>query len=277
MALTCAPEACTRGRLLASGFAHTPWPSGNNYGLGETRKLELKGSCEALGIDVSRCEALDHPDLQDNPKVWWDTSIIQSIIRDHVRKWDIDAASPALSRPVASRPLTTSCRKPDHHVRRGRRVRPHQPPCRERRCEVRWSPLAPPLIPVTYNRVKSRATANASVVSEYVVNDAKAPAAYKLVTTAVLRKYTVLLDLPLTALSFAWRIAAAICFPSSAADPKYSDKALVASTWHRYLRTRNAFASHGSQYSWDRHLYMVLSRYVWFNGLERIAGRGAAP
>lgn len=116
--------------------------------------------------------------------------------------------------------------------------------------------------------------ADLALPSEYVVNDGKAPPAYKLVTTGVLRKYTVLLDLPLTALSFTWRIVAAACFPSATADPKYSTKALVANTWHRYQRTRDAFASHDSQYSWDRHLYMVLSRYVWFNDLKRIPGRG---
>jgi N-acetylglucosaminylphosphatidylinositol deacetylase len=66
---------------------------GNNYGLGETRKQELQGSCRALGIHASRCVAMDHPDLQDNPKVWWNTSLIEDIVREHVRKWKIDAVS----------------------------------------------------------------------------------------------------------------------------------------------------------------------------------------
>ncbi|GJN69921.1 N-acetylglucosaminyl phosphatidylinositol deacetylase [Purpureocillium lilacinum] len=197
--------------------------TGNNYGIGEKRKQELKGSCQALGIDATRCEALDHPDLQDNPKVWWDTSIIQPILKDYVHKWDIDAIITFDEGGVSG-------------------------------------------------HINHRAVSAA--VSEYVVNDGKAPPAYKLVTTGVLRKYTVLLDLPLTALSFTWRIVAAACFPSATADPKYSTKALVANTWHRYQRTRGAFASHDSQYSWDRHLYMVLSRYVWFNDLKRIPGRG---
>lgn len=112
--------------------------------------------------------------------------------------------------------------------------------------------------------------------SEYVVGDEKAPPAYKLVTTAVLRKYTFLFDLPLTALSFSWRIVAAVFYPSEKASSELSSEALIANTWHRYQRTRNAFASHDSQYSWDRHLYMILSRYVWFNDLKRIPDKGMA-
>jgi N-acetylglucosaminylphosphatidylinositol deacetylase len=96
-------------------------------------------------------------------------------------------------------------------------------------------------------------------------------------TTTLLRKYTFLGDLTLTALPFTWRILEAMAFPSPvAADPSYSysyshsHKALVANTWHRYIKTRAAFRNHNSQYSWDRHLYLVLSRYVWFNDLKRV-------
>ena len=79
------------------------------------------------------------------------------------------------------------------------------------------------------------------------------------------------MDLPLT-----WRIVAALAYPKSSAtshDHGYAGDdtagALVANTWQRYMRTRQAFANHESQYSWDRHLYLVLSRYVWFNDLVR--------
>jgi N-acetylglucosaminylphosphatidylinositol deacetylase len=70
-----------------------PLWSGNNYGLGETRKTELLGSCKALGIDTSRCVALDNPDLQDNPKVWWEEAKIKPILKEYIKKWDIDAVS----------------------------------------------------------------------------------------------------------------------------------------------------------------------------------------
>ncbi|KAL0932544.1 glycan biosynthesis protein [Colletotrichum truncatum] len=193
--------------------------TGNNKGLGDTRKKELRGSCEALGIDSSRCEALDHPDLQDNPTAWWDTTITQAIIKEYVHKWDIDT-------------IITF----DEYGISG--------------------------------HINHRAVSAA--VSEYVKSDSSAPVAYKLVTTTLLRKYTFLFDLPFTALAFAWRIAAAVILPSSKINEGYSRKALVVSTWQQYFKTRNAFASHNSQYSWDRHLYMILSRYVWFNDIKRM-------
>ncbi|KAM0464192.1 hypothetical protein ACHAPV_002741 [Trichoderma viride] len=199
--------------------------TGNNDGLGETRKQELKGSCSALRINPSRCEALDHPNLQDNPKVWWDTNLIKSKVKEYVEKWEVDAIITFDEGGVSG-------------------------------------------------HINHRAVSAA--VSEYVVGDEKAPPAYKLVTTAVLRKYTFLFDLPLTALSFSWRITAAVFYPTEKASSELSSEALIANTWHRYQRTRNAFASHDSQYSWDRHLYMILSRYVWFNDLKRIPAKGMA-
>jgi N-acetylglucosaminylphosphatidylinositol deacetylase len=91
-----------------------------------------------------------------------------------------------------------------------------------------------------------------------------------LTTTSLLRKYTFLGDLPLTALPFAWRIISALSYPAETADPKTTSRALMANTWQRYLKTREAFAQHPSQYTWDRHLYMIVSRYVWFNDLKRV-------
>jgi N-acetylglucosaminylphosphatidylinositol deacetylase len=78
------------------------------------------------------------------------------------------------------------------------------------------------------------------------------------------------LDLPLTSLSFSWRIFKALFTPANVMDDSYQNKALVASTWNMYFKTRQAFGSHGSQYSWDRNLYMIVSRYVWFNDLRKV-------
>ena len=89
-------------------------------------------------------------------------------------------------------------------------------------------------------------------------------------TTWLFRKYTFLADLPLTALPFTWRIIEAIFFPASSADASYGNKAIAANSWARYLRTRQAFRNHNSQYSWDRHLYLILSRYAWFNDLVKV-------
>jgi N-acetylglucosaminylphosphatidylinositol deacetylase len=106
--------------------------------------------------------------------------------------------------------------------------------------------------------------------STYASTHPQAPVAFTLTTTALPRKYTFLGDLPLTALPFAWRIIEALSFPARIADPNDGTRALLANSWHRYRMTRDAFAQHPSQYTWDRHLYMIVSRYVWFNDLKRI-------
>ena len=53
----------------------------------------MAGSCKSLGFHEQRCVAHDRPELQDNPRVWWDTDLIKSIVAEYVRKWDIDAVS----------------------------------------------------------------------------------------------------------------------------------------------------------------------------------------
>jgi N-acetylglucosaminylphosphatidylinositol deacetylase len=87
--------------------------TGNNYGIGETRKLELKGSCASLGIDPKRCIALDRPDIQDNPKVWWDEKVIEDIVKEYVGKWQADAVSFSLSPRTGPRISIDICRFPD--------------------------------------------------------------------------------------------------------------------------------------------------------------------
>lgn len=90
-----------------------------------------------------------------------------------------------------------------------------------------------------------------------------------MVTTHLLiRQNTFLFDLPFTAVSYVWRIVGAIFYPTTKLEPEYSTKGLVANTLARYGRTRAAFASHVTQYTWDRNLYMIMSRYVWYNELQ---------
>ncbi|CAK7233992.1 hypothetical protein SEUCBS140593_008787 [Sporothrix eucalyptigena] len=215
--------------------------TGNNYGIGDLRKKELTGSCAALQIDPARCIALDHPDLQDNPTVWWDTALVQTIVQEYIAKWDIDAI------------LTFDAGGVSGHIN---------------------------------HRAVSAA------ISELIASSPaspKTPVAYMIVTTPLWRKYTFLGDLPLTALRFTSRILAAFFFPSrgteavaaaarSTGSPGATasrgvvatSRALVANTWHRYQKTREAFRHHNSQYTWDRHLYMIVSRYVWFNDLQKV-------
>jgi N-acetylglucosaminylphosphatidylinositol deacetylase len=76
--------------------------------------------------------------------------------------------------------------------------------------------------------------------------------------------------LSLTALPFIGRIISALSYPATTVDREDGTFVLVANTWHRYLAPRHAFSQHTSQYTWDRHLYLVMSRYVWFNDLKRV-------
>ncbi|KAH6664170.1 putative glycan biosynthesis protein [Halenospora varia] len=214
--------------------------TGNNYGIGEARKAELQGSCKALGIDEARCVALDRPEIQDNPKVWWDQVVIESIVKEYVEKWHVDAI------------ITFDHGGVSGHINH-----------RAVSAAVRY--------------VKSQqegfniiTRAKLEIHSNYAATDAHAPATYLVSTTALIRKYTFLSDLPLTSLPFSWRILQALSSRTRDPGSNYGDTALVANTWSRYLKARQAFAKHKSQYSWDRNLYLVLSRYVWFNDLRRV-------
>jgi LmbE family N-acetylglucosaminyl deacetylase len=36
---------------------------------------------------------LDKPELQDNPKVWWDEDAITAVVKEYVAKWKVDVVS----------------------------------------------------------------------------------------------------------------------------------------------------------------------------------------
>lgn len=88
---------------------------GNNYGLGGTRAQELQGSCKVLGIHQERCIVLDHPELQDDPRVWWNTDLIEALVQEHVNKWEVDVVGsdpcPVCFLPLLIRPLLASTAK----------------------------------------------------------------------------------------------------------------------------------------------------------------------
>ncbi|GES59677.1 glycan biosynthesis protein [Aspergillus terreus] len=117
-------------------------------------------------------------------------------------------------------------------------------------------------------------------VRKYITSTPQAPPAYTLQSTFLLRKYSSLIDLIPTVIPFSWRILKAILTspPASAADGAhdlsalhgYNDKVLLVSPWRTYLVSRAAFRQHASQYSWDRSLYLVISRYMWFNNLNKL-------
>ncbi|KAG2007669.1 hypothetical protein GB937_008319 [Aspergillus fischeri] len=117
-------------------------------------------------------------------------------------------------------------------------------------------------------------------VRKYITSTPNAPPVYTLQSTFLLRKYSSLLDLISTSIPFSWRILKAILTSpaSSTADrvhdlsplEAYNDKVLLVSPWRTYLVSRAAFTQHASQYSWDRSFYLVLSRYMWFNNLNKL-------
>jgi len=203
--------------------------SGNNYGLGDTRKNELKEACERIG--AKECEVLDRQDLKDSPTLWWDQAVLTPIITSWVAKWKADAV-------------------------------------------------------ITFDAGGVSGHINHRAVSAAIIQHAKQepefPPTYVLGTVATFlppRKYIGILDLPLTCFSFTWRIFIALMYSPrnhlwSTFDAKswqaYDDRGLIVSsiwTWQANVR---AFWAHSSQRSWDRWLYMIVSRYMWFNDIVKV-------
>ena len=77
---------------------------GNYEGIGDQRQNEVKQSCATLGIAEERCVALNNPDLQDNPKKWWNEDIVEDVLKTHLKKWNIDLVSTELSPFLAFTP-----------------------------------------------------------------------------------------------------------------------------------------------------------------------------
>jgi N-acetylglucosaminylphosphatidylinositol deacetylase len=63
---------------------------GNSLGLGPIREKELNGSCQKLGVDLSRCLSLNLTDLQDNFYRWWPKENISEIVEKYIKKFQID-------------------------------------------------------------------------------------------------------------------------------------------------------------------------------------------
>ncbi|KAI8821044.1 putative deacetylase LmbE-like domain-containing protein [Fimicolochytrium jonesii] len=92
---------------------------------------------------------------------------------------------------------------------------------------------------------------------------ATTPPIFSSTTVFLLRKYSSIWDVTLTALPFLPNL---IFSPHS----ENEDRALFFATWSDYRAARRAFGKHASQMSWDRHVYMVLSRYMMMNDLRRV-------
>jgi len=189
--------------------------SGDHYGIGDTRRKELKGSCHELGVADENCEVLNLEDVQDDPKNWWPEDRLIQVISPYIERWSPDVIitfdSGGVSGHINHRAVSASLTKYMH-------THPSPPP-------------------VTYT----------------------------LTTTAVLRKYAGLLDLPLSFLPFIPRLL----LPAPLSGSRDSQGLLV-SDIGSYFAARRAFWRHQSQLVWDRHLYMILSQYMYWNKIERI-------
>ncbi|OQD64448.1 hypothetical protein PENPOL_c007G04378 [Penicillium polonicum] len=116
-----------------------------------------------------------------------------------------------------------------------------------------------------------------AAIRNYVVTNEHAPRAYTLQSIGLLRKYSSLIDLIPSTIPFMWKIIEALLIPAtnpesvgrSLVRETGKERVLLVSSWQTYLESRAAFGQHESQYSWDRVLYLVVSRYMWFNTLER--------
>ncbi|UDD65562.1 hypothetical protein AFCA_012738 [Aspergillus flavus] len=171
-------------------------------------------------------------ELQDNPKQWWDGDMVKDLVSSYKEQWHVDL-------------IVTF----DHGGISGH---------------------------INHRSVSAG-------VRKYIQSTPDAPAAYMLQSTPLLRKYSSLLDLIPTTIPFAWRILKALLTTPLGKEVEhntvhdvvplaaYNNKALIVSSWKAYRVSRAAFSQHDSQYSWDRSLYLVVSRYMWFNTLAKIA------
>lgn len=229
--------------------------SGNHYGLGEIRRIELKASCSELGIREERCDVMDISSVQDDPVKWWPSETISKVVKEHLDKWMIDSI------------VTFDDQGISGHINH------------------RAVSAAVTQLSLSLNATRSISTSSRTHLLP-------APTLYTLKSVFVLRKYSGLYDLPFTLLGF---IPNLILGPNSQTTsdlvPGYdsrteqssieseqrrhqitlkSEKGLLVNGLWDYFKTRNSFWKHRSQMVWDRHLYMILSRYMYFNTIERV-------
>ena len=200
---------------------------GNHQGLGETRAMELRGSCGVLEIPTERCISLDIAGIQDNPKDWWSENTLIPIIEEHVQKWSIDVMV-SFDRDGISGHI--------NHRAVGSAVR----------SVFRWK------------------------------NQTRIKMAYELRSVSILRKYSSLMDSYLICVSFMPRLIRALLSnlaPSNLISSPDRSRMLLINTPNDYLISRTAFARHRTQFSWDRYLYLIASRYMFVNELVSVDDR----
>ncbi|KAF2670324.1 putative N-acetylglucosaminyl phosphatidylinositol de-N-acetylase [Microthyrium microscopicum] len=203
--------------------------SGNNYGIGETRKAEAKEACKRIG--AAECVVLDRKDIQDNPKVWWDQDVIKKVVKEKIKEWQSDSV------------LTFDSGGVSGHI--------------------------------------NHRAVSAAIVS-LATTSSSFPPTFMLRTVPTFvppRKYIGILDLPLTCLRFTFRIMKAFVYNGQGREwtpldvknwAGYEKTGLFVSSWSTWRHNVGVFWAHESQNSWDRRLYMLVSRYMWFNDITKV-------
>lgn len=96
---------------------------------------------------------------------------------------------------------------------------------------------------------------------------------YELKSVSILRKYSSILDFYLTFISYIPRLLRSLfscLLPFDLISPPDRTSMLLISTPTDYHAARTAFHSHQTQFSWDRYIYLMASRYMFINELKSI-------
>jgi N-acetylglucosaminylphosphatidylinositol deacetylase len=121
--------------------------------------------------------------------------------------------------------------------------------------------------------INHRAVAYAVRLLAKTNNNTMIKMAYELKSVSVLRKYLSLLDFYLTFISFIPRLLHSLLsylIPFNLISSPDISEILLINTPNDYIASRNAFANHKSQFSWDRYIYLITSRYMFINELKYI-------
>jgi len=147
--------------------------------------------------------------LQDNPKLWWDTDLIAKTVEEYVKKWKIDAI------------ITFDDGGVSGHINH-----------RAVSSGVRFTPF---LHLILNDR-------------HYVLSKTPILPAYQLTTVFVLRKYSILLDLPIVLLFSIPRLLITMF-----RGDEFGSWGLMVASPNMYFTARGAFEQHASQVVWDRY------------------------
>ncbi|CAF2358418.1 unnamed protein product [Rotaria sp. Silwood2] len=118
--------------------------------------------------------------------------------------------------------------------------------------------------------INHQAVASAVRLLTQTNNNTMIKMSYELKSVSVLRKYSSLFDFYLIFISFIPRLLRSLLsylIPCTLISSPDLSRMLLINTPNDYMVSRNAFASHKSQYSWDRYIYLIASRYMFINEL----------